>query len=72
MIVTDLITAKLIGAAKISGGLVKSLAKQNPDKVYDAATTNWTEQPLAAKALINFLAAPKAAEVYKAKGLQPG
>ena len=72
VIVDHSITAKLIGAAKIPGGLVKSLAKQNPDKVYDAATTNWTEQPLAAKALIDFLAAPKAAEVYKAKGLQPG
>jgi hypothetical protein len=28
--------------------------------------------PIAAKALIDFLADPKAAAVYKAKGLQPG
>ena len=63
------ITAKLAGAAKLAGGLIKPLAKHN-DEVYDASTTNWTDQPLPAKALIDFLAGPKAAEVYKAKGLQ--
>jgi hypothetical protein len=31
-----------------------------------------SEQPIAAKALIDFLGDPKTAPVYKAKGLQPG
>jgi hypothetical protein len=31
-----------------------------------------SEQSIAAKALIDFLANPKAVAVYKAKGLQPG
>ena len=47
-------------------------AKDDPAKAYDAASSFWSEEPLAAKALIDFLAGPKAAEVYKAKGLQPG
>jgi len=45
---------------------------QSPDLVYVAGAPYWSEQPIAAKALINFLADPKAAAVYKAKGLQPG
>lgn len=57
-------TTKLIGAAKLAGGLVETLAKD-----YQASSTNWTEQPLPTKALIDFLAGPKAKEVYKAKGL---
>ena len=65
------ITKKLEAAAKIPGGSTKALAKQSPELSYDASTTNWTDQPLADKELINFLAAPKAAEVYKAKGMQP-
>jgi hypothetical protein len=31
-----------------------------------------SEQPLPAKALIDFLSAPAAAPVYKAKGMEPG
>ncbi|HKS88623.1 MAG TPA: substrate-binding domain-containing protein [Stellaceae bacterium] len=57
--------------AKIAGGLVKPLAKKGSD-VIEASSTNWTQQPGAAKALIDFLAAPQAAAVYKEKGLQPG
>ena len=49
--------------------MIKSLAKHN-DQVYDVSTTNWTDQPLAAEALVDFLGGPKAADVYKAKGLQ--
>ena len=45
---------------------------QSPDLVYVAGAPYLSEQPVAAKALIDFLADPKAAAVYKAKGLQPG
>jgi molybdate transport system substrate-binding protein len=45
---------------------------QSPDLVYAAGSPFFSEQPIAAKALIDFLADPKAAAVYKAKGLQPG
>jgi molybdate transport system substrate-binding protein len=45
---------------------------QSPDLVYVAGAPYVSEQPIAAKALIDFLAAPKAAVVCKAKGLQPG
>jgi ABC-type molybdate transport system substrate-binding protein len=72
VIVDKPITAKLGATAKIAAGLVKAVAKKSPDLVYDASTTNWSQEPLAAKALVDFLAAPKAAEVFKAKGLQPG
>ena len=72
VIVDAAITKKLDGAAKLPGGSTKEIAKQGPDHSYDASTTNWTEQPNADKELIDFLTAPKAAEVYKAKGMQPG
>ena len=45
---------------------------QSPDLVYVAGASYLSEQPAAAKAFIDFLADPKAAAVYKAKGLQPG
>ena len=45
---------------------------QSPDLVYVAGALYLSAQPIAAKALIDFLADPKAAAVYKAKGLQPG
>ena len=45
---------------------------QSPDLVYVAGAPYVSEQPIAAKTLIEFLADPKAAAVYKAKGLQPG
>jgi len=45
---------------------------QSPDMVYVAGSPFVSEQPIAAKALIDFLADTKAAAVYKAKGLQPG
>src|SRR5271169_3603399 len=45
---------------------------QSPDLVYVAGAPDVSQQPIAAKALIDFLADPKAAAVYKAKGLQPG
>jgi ABC-type molybdate transport system substrate-binding protein len=64
VIVDKAILTKLEKAAKVAGGLVKPLAKD-----FEAASTNWTEQPLAVTALIEFLAGPKAKDVYKAKGL---
>ena len=45
---------------------------QSPDLAFVAGAPYVSEQPIAAKALIDFLADPKAAAVYKAKGLQPG
>ena len=45
---------------------------QSPDLVYMTSTPTLSEQPLQAKALIDFLAAPAAAPVYKANGMVPG
>ena len=45
---------------------------QSPDLVYVGGAPYMSEQPIAAKALIDFLADPEAAAVYKAKGLKPG
>jgi ABC-type molybdate transport system substrate-binding protein len=63
---------KLGRAAIVVGGSMKSVAKQGADTVYVAATSNSTEEPVPAMGLINFLMGPKAAPVYKAKGLEPG
>ena len=46
--------------------------QSRPDLAYVAGSPFFSEQPVAAKALIDFLADPKAAAVSKAKGLQPG
>jgi molybdate transport system substrate-binding protein len=45
---------------------------QSPDLVYVAGSPAVSEQPLPAKALIDFLAAPAAAPVYRARGMEPG
>jgi molybdate transport system substrate-binding protein len=45
---------------------------QSPDLVYVAGASYVSEQPIAAKSLIDFLGGPKTAPVYKAKGLHPG
>ena len=58
-------TTKLIGGGKLAGGLSESLAKD-----YVATSTNWTDQPLAVKALVDGLTTPQSKEVYKANGLQ--
>jgi molybdate transport system substrate-binding protein len=44
---------------------------QSPDLVYMAGSPATSEQPLPAKALIDFLAAPSAAPVYKENGMEP-
>ena len=45
---------------------------QSPDLVFQAAVPMISEQPLPAKALIDFLADKKNASVYKAKGMESG
>ncbi len=59
-----------VDGVDVVGPLPKEL--QSPDMVYVAGSPFVSEQPIAAKALIDFLAGPKAAALYKAKGLQPG
>jgi molybdate transport system substrate-binding protein len=44
---------------------------QSPDLTYVAGSPMLSEQPVAAKALIDFLNGPRANEVYKSKGVQP-
>lgn len=63
-------TEKLRKEAKIVGGTRKNLTSDKGAKgAYIASSPMLTEQPVAAKALIDFLGSPKAVEVYKAKGL---
>jgi ABC-type molybdate transport system substrate-binding protein len=62
---------KLNAAANIAGGSMKEVVKHGAD-TFIAAMPNSTQQPLPAVSLIDFLNSPKAVEVYKAKGLQPG
>jgi len=45
---------------------------QSPDLVFVAASPMVSGKPLPAKALIDFLAAPAAKAIYKAKGMEPG
>ena len=45
---------------------------QSPDFLYISGSPAASGQPLPAKALIDFLAAPSAAPVYKANGMEPG
>ena len=45
---------------------------QSPNLVFLAASPTVSEQPLPAKALIDFLVGPSAKAVYKAKGMEPG
>jgi molybdate transport system substrate-binding protein len=54
---------------EIDGPLPAEL--QSPDLAYVAGSPAVSEQPLPAKALIDFLAAPAAAPVYKTKGMEP-
>jgi len=64
-------TQSFYTAAKIAGGSSKALAKKG-DEEFEASMVNWCQQPLAGNEVIKFLTTPKAAEVYKAKGMQPG
>jgi ABC-type molybdate transport system substrate-binding protein len=64
-------TEALRQTAKVVGGTIKKLAKEK-DREYIASSPMLSEQPVAAQTLIQFLDSPKAAEVYKAKGLERG
>ena len=71
-IVTKVRMDKLIKAARI---LTPPASKQlatgaSPDLVYVVGSSFFTEQPLAARALVEFLAGPEAKKVYEAKGLK--
>lgn len=63
-------TLSQIEGIEVVGPLPADL--QSPELVFVAGSPQGSEQPVPAKAFIDFLAGPKAKEVYKAKGLQPG
>jgi ABC-type molybdate transport system substrate-binding protein len=71
-IVTKVRMDKLIRAARIlTPPASKVLATgASPDLVYVAGSSFFTEEPLAARALVDFLAGPEAKKVYEAKGLK--
>lgn len=70
LVITDKkMTDGFYKAAKVAGGSVKSVAKHG-DQVYDISMTNWTQHPLPAQAVIDFLQSAKAKDVFKAKGMQ--
>ena len=62
---------KLTRAASVAGGSSQEVVKHGAD-TFIAAIPNSAQQAVPAIALIKFLHSPKATEVYKAKGLQPG
>jgi molybdate transport system substrate-binding protein len=62
---------KLVRVAKLVGGSTATLASKGPDLVFVGAGSPYSEQALAAKAFIDFLAAPANKEVYKAQGFEP-
>ena len=61
---------KLVSKAKLIAGTAVTLGKMNPDQVFVAASTFDSDQPLPAKAFIDFLVAPEAKAVWKAKGVE--
>ena len=61
---------KEVDGIEVVGALPAEL--QSPDLVYVAASPFFSEQPIAAKALIDYLAGPAAKSVYQAKGMEPG
>jgi len=63
---------KLVSKAKLVSGTAVTLGKMNPDQVFVAASPFDSDQPLPAKAFIDFLATPEAKAVWKAKGVEPG
>jgi molybdate transport system substrate-binding protein len=60
---------KEVEAVDVVGPLPKEL--QSPDLVFVAGSPFFSEQPIPAKQLIDFLAGQPAKAVYKAKGMEP-
>jgi molybdate transport system substrate-binding protein len=63
---------KLVSRAQLVAGTAVILGKMNPDLIFVAASPFFSDQPLLAKAFIDFLATPEAKAVLKAKGMDPG
>jgi ABC-type molybdate transport system substrate-binding protein len=61
---------KLIKSARILTFPKVLATGSSPDVVYVAGTSLITEEPVAAKALMDFLASPEAKKVYEAKGMK--
>jgi ABC-type molybdate transport system substrate-binding protein len=61
---------KLVKAARILTGTKVLAQGASPDLVYVVGSSFFTEQPVAATALVDFLAGPAAKKVYEAKGLK--
>jgi ABC-type molybdate transport system substrate-binding protein len=63
---------KLVSKAKLVGGTAATLGRMSPDLVLVVASPMVSDQPLPAKAFIDFLGTPEAKAVLKAKGVEPG
>ena len=61
---------KLVKNARIITATKELATGPSPDQVYVVGSSFATEQPMAAKALIDFLGGPEAKKVYEAKGLK--
>ena len=61
---------KLVSSARILTFPKVLATGASPDLVYVVGSSMATEQPIAAKALLDFLAGPEAKKVYEAKGLK--
>jgi ABC-type molybdate transport system substrate-binding protein len=61
---------KLVKTARIITATKELATGPSPDLVYVVGSSFATEQPMAAKALIDFLGGPEAKKVYEAKGLK--
>lgn len=61
---------KLVKSARLLTATKVLATGASPDLVYVVGSSFFTEQPLAATALVNFLGGPEAKKVYEAKGLK--
>jgi molybdate transport system substrate-binding protein len=61
---------KLVSSARILTFPKVLATGASPDLVYVVGSSMTTDEPLAAKALMDFLAGPEAKKVYEAKGLK--
>ena len=61
---------KLVKSARLLTATKVLATGASPDLVYVVGSSFFTEQPLAATALVNFLGGPEAKKVYAAKGLK--